>query len=354
MPILYVRNSEGDFIPIEAIKGASAYEQAKLGGYKGTEEQFIALLNGLTATEDADHYADLNNPHQTTAKQVGAIPEAYRYSSDLNTELTAGGSKMTISYYNSATKNSPYAEGLTDYAHGMVITNAHTNEYGVQLCMPSGSEVMFIRKLNKNGVEGANWLEIWTEAEVEGKIRAYAVDRNGDTMTGGLIIDKPSNWGQLVMQSPSGNYRSFETDDQRIRLDVRDVKDTRDRRYIDIFSNTADSRHSHALRFTQVKNGTTKTEYILHTANKPTGSYQGNSGTQTIEIGGIGNVLLITSSAHDMAFVTEQGAKILPNNSNYWNSIASTGVSFEKGVLNIGNSYSGLNVSGVTYNYQLL
>ena len=39
MPILHIRDENGNFIPITAIRGAegkSAYEQAKEGGYKGT------------------------------------------------------------------------------------------------------------------------------------------------------------------------------------------------------------------------------------------------------------------------------------------------------------------------------
>ena len=71
MPILYIKDEKGSFVPIPAIRGKSAYEQAKEGGYDGTEEQFIALLNGLTNSGDAEHYADFNNPHKVTKEQVG-------------------------------------------------------------------------------------------------------------------------------------------------------------------------------------------------------------------------------------------------------------------------------------------
>ncbi len=55
MPILQIRSKEGNFIPINSIKGdkgKSAYEQAKEGGYKGSEKEFIAVLNGLTFSEE--------------------------------------------------------------------------------------------------------------------------------------------------------------------------------------------------------------------------------------------------------------------------------------------------------------
>ena len=76
MPILQIRDEDGNFIPIPAIKGdkgKSAYEQAKEGGYKGTEEEFIAILNGLTSPEDTEHREDFNNPHKVTASQLGAV-----------------------------------------------------------------------------------------------------------------------------------------------------------------------------------------------------------------------------------------------------------------------------------------
>ena len=59
IPVLKIRDENGNFIPINAIRGEngkSAYEQAKEGGYKGTEEEFIAMLNGLTAEEMAPMY----------------------------------------------------------------------------------------------------------------------------------------------------------------------------------------------------------------------------------------------------------------------------------------------------------
>ena len=74
MPILQIRDESGKFIPIKAIRGdagKSAYEQAVEGGYTGTEEAFIAMLNGLTASMDAQHYADFNNPHKVNKEQVG-------------------------------------------------------------------------------------------------------------------------------------------------------------------------------------------------------------------------------------------------------------------------------------------
>lgn len=253
IPVLKIRDENGKFIPINAIRGEkgqdgtngkSAYEQAKEGGYNGTEQEFIALLNGLTAGEHAEHYANLDNPHQVTAQQVGAlpitggqlegglgfvgegdantseivqnsdfatiirnkaggietilsltneskvdvadvlklwfangngysiygehnkptasevgaIPETYYVSGNLDIELQQGGDKMVVCCYTENTLNTPHKEGLTDCTHGMVITNAFNSQYGTQLSIPSGENAIYVRRLNGSGI--SKWVKM--------------------------------------------------------------------------------------------------------------------------------------------------------------------------------------------------
>lgn len=282
--VVYVWSDEkGEYVPLQAIKGEdgkTAYEYAKEGGYTGTEAEFIALLNGLTALVNGSHYKDYNNPHKVTAKQTGAIPETYYYSNDLNTELQQGGNKMTVCYYNSGTLNTPKSEGITDYAHGMVITNAHTNEYGSQLCIPSGDNNIYLRRFNKSGI--TQWSKLSPEDIVK---------KSGDAMTGALTIVKKTAWGQYVIYSPADHYRAFEADDGRVRIDVRDHHLTTSRRYIDIYSNVGESNFSNAMRLAQTTDdGVNKIATILHSENIndfviSKGSYAGGGATyKTIPI----------------------------------------------------------------------
>ena len=90
MPTLLIRDENGNFVPIHAIRGEdgkSAYDQAVEGGYQGSEEEFIALLGNLSAyainaiSGESDalnalnaHIDDTNNPHKTKAADVGALP----------------------------------------------------------------------------------------------------------------------------------------------------------------------------------------------------------------------------------------------------------------------------------------
>lgn len=164
IPVLKIKDANGNLIPINAIRGEagangkSAYEQAKDGGYKGTEAEFIAILNGLTNTGDAEHYSDFNNPHKVTAEQTGALPIHYPTSTDLNTEITMGGNRSAIHCYNEQTLNTPYKEMETDCTHGMVITNAHSPQYATQMCMPSGESAIYTRTLNGQGI--SKWVRV--------------------------------------------------------------------------------------------------------------------------------------------------------------------------------------------------
>jgi len=267
--MLYIRQENGEFAPLPKLvgkDGKSAYDLAVESGYEGTIEQFTTLLNNLTCSIEGGHLSDTNNPHNVTTDQIGAIPAAYHFSSDLNIELLQGGGKMTVCYYTSATLNTPKTEGVTDYAHGMVITNAYNEQYGTQMCMPSGGNNVFFRGHNKTGI--SKWMKVSPEdiKSLQESI-AKAVLKNGDTMTGALVIDKATAWGQLILRTPSDYYRAFETDDDKVRIDVRDEQLTTKRRFLEIYTNRGESRFSHSARITQESDGVSKGAYILHTEN---------------------------------------------------------------------------------------
>ncbi|MBO5700900.1 MAG: hypothetical protein J6S71_00515 [Clostridia bacterium] len=267
--MLYIRQESGEFAPLPKLigkDGKSAYDLAVESGYEGTIEQFTTLLNNLTCSIEGGHLSDTSNPHNVTVDQIGAIPAAYHFSSDLNIELQQGGGKMTVCYYTSATLNTPKTEGVTDYAHGMVITNAYNEQYGTQLCMPSGGTNVFFRGYNKTGI--SKWMKVSPEdIKTLQEGLAKALLKGGDTMTGPLVIDKDTAWGQVVMRTPSDYYRAFETDDDKVRIEVRDEQLATKRRSLEIYTNRAERRFSHAAMMIQESDGVSKGAYMLHTEN---------------------------------------------------------------------------------------
>lgn len=187
MPILRIRDENGKFIPINAIKGddgKSAYEQAQEGGYKGTEEEFIAILNGLTNTEDANHYVDYNNPHKVSTSQIGAIPAQYSFPKDLDTELRQGVNKMSVCGYHSSTLNSPYKQNVSPRTHGMVITNCASEEYAAQMALPSGEDAIYVRQLYAGEV--SDWVRIMDERQLIEHVAAVSLHNQASSGGGAL------------------------------------------------------------------------------------------------------------------------------------------------------------------------
>jgi len=96
-------------------------------------------------------------------------------------------------------------------------------------------------------------------------------------------------------------------------------------------------------------------EYIVHhEGNKPGGSYTGNgsSAGRTIDTGGIGNMLAVTS-VNALALVTPAGAVQFNSTTSAVNYCPKTEINFADGVLTISTA-SFLNTNGGIYAYQVL
>lgn len=254
---LYIRNENGVFVQVPTIigeAGKSAYQQAVEAGYNGSLEQFTTLLNNLTYTIEADHLSDTNNPHKVTAAQAGALPITGGTLTGPTLGLGNGNGQVIA--------GETYAAILAAGAGGNAIRM-------LRVINPDYASYPLSKSAQLNIVEGNKETEynLYGEHNKPTASDVGAVPVTGGTMTGPLIIDKNEAWSQVVIRTPSGYYRSFEADDSRVRIDVRDEQDTNKRRYIDIFTNTADSRHSHALRFGQTIDGETTASYVLHTEN---------------------------------------------------------------------------------------
>ena len=104
------------------------------------------------------------------------------------------------------------------------------------------------------------------------------------------------------------------------------------------------------------KQGAEATYRVYGEHNKPSGTYSGNNGSQTIDTGGLGDVILVqlTGSGGGFALVTKSGAigKLNSNNSVF--ALADTEAKFIGGVLTLNSSNYGVNRSGYGYNWQVL
>lgn len=96
-----------------------------------------------------------------------------------------------------------------------------------------------------------------------------------------------------------------------------------------------------------------------HTAadvGKPSGVYSGNGGSQIINTGGTGDVILVqlTGSGGGMALVSKSGAICKLNSNNTVSGLGSDEAKFVGGVLTLNSSNYCVNRSGYGYNWQVL
>ncbi|MBR4419767.1 MAG: hypothetical protein IKT32_02705 [Clostridia bacterium] len=98
-------------------------------------------------------------------------------------------------------------------------------------------------------------------------------------------------------------------------------------------------------------NGTVGRYDILHTGNKPSGSYTGNGEAteRTINTGGLGNCCVVYGGTDHVAYLTPKGTFFHSGGVMAFTS----DVSFTNGVIRIRNAYI-INTANITYNYQVL
>lgn len=166
-----------------------------------------------------------------------------------------------------------------------------------------------------------------------------AVNKAGDTMTGWLYSAIDGNgYGGLVGDVHGAYLEAYQKDwETRRMLRVTNVQtEPNDGNALLLFNMPANVWH-----------------IVLHSGNKPSGSFTGNgsSAARTIETGGIGNCVMISSS-NGSAILTDgssiiiQGGGLTPVNYG--------AAHIESGVITLATSHESLNASGTTYYYQVL
>jgi len=101
---------------------------------------------------------------------------------------------------------------------------------------------------------------------------------------------------------------------------------------------------------------TDKVYNLLHTGNKPSGTYTGNGSatSRTVDTKGIGSAVLVTGASSYAMFVTKVGGIGLSNNGDTPLLLSYAKCHYENGILTIATDSATVNASGGTYTYQVL
>ena len=354
--VLRIRDKDGNFISINAIKGEdgkSAYELAVEGGYAGSEEQFmqaLASLGGEYALQTVDtsdyddHIANKNNPHGVTAEQVGALPAiggvvknpvlglgdgigqvvgGSTYSALVALEKNNGNNNRMLRVINPDLTSYPLSKAV----QLNVVKDGKETEYNLygEHNKPTASDVGAVAK---GGDTISNYIKVIAEASP-----CVYIDTN---KSGSRIIKNASN----------------EVDDGIYLLDFADKNSPDDRLALRVCHKVAKTSLADAVGIIIVENENGSYYRIFGEHNKPTKIYDGNGATQTVQVGGTGNVAWLVSSDGLQGFVSANGFMGMNSNGQVSNQNTQY-VTFENGVLTLKNG--GLcNVAGRTYTCRVL
>ena len=94
---------------------------------------------------------------------------------------------------------------------------------------------------------------------------------------------------------------------------------------------------------------------VLHTGNKPKGSYTGNGSAtnRKITVGGIGKIIMVYGTNNSVALVTATGALCADNTSVRFLDSGTVGI-IDGAIISVSTADACLNASGVTYYYEQL
>ncbi len=306
---------------LDELRGYSAYELALIHGFKGTEEEWLEILgnNGYAKGVEKNlnaHTANKSNPHGVTAAQVGAVNKA--------------GDTMTGSL-------SMKPIGVSAYSQIYKNATSDTSDWGTLLLDRDSAGAIYgskVRAASKQAriTDGVNEVDILHT----GNYKDHALARDGsNAMTGNLTIQKSGCVnGGISTDTGAVSVHSYGEWGKGCALFI--PSDLSPAGWDNLAFLKGSERHT-----------------ILHTGNKPSGSYTGNGDATLREIatGGIGSVVVVWSQ-NGVAIITATDGAICKTGTTV-TGITAAECSAVNGVIKTATTNELLNANGITYNYQV-
>lgn len=327
--ILYARDDNGNFVPIPAICGESAYEMAVRGGYQGTEADFIAFLNGnisgvMPTGLEPNHTDDKNNPHNVTAKQVGALP------------IDGGIMKGAIAWDNGLSEMVGQTDGNIVIRNHKRSEDGNEDAFAFHNLLPLSNALMFYRNNVPYAVYGEHNKP---KANDVGAV-STTIGESKSTLKidiGNHIYVRDKYDADVPDMGVISNFTHYITIDENSKVTA-------------VMSIPIDYTNK-AYYYTR----NDKKWHEICDAKPASGTYVGDGKTaeRQIQIGGAGKVLLVTSE-RGMAFVQEFSGRGWGNTSTSISLIAPDKANFVNGVLTLKTESAYLNDTDITYYYTVL
>lgn len=309
---------------------------------------------GAPSTDDfTAHTADKSNPHEVQGEQlVGVVPidkggTGATNRTDALGSLAAVGSMINTanySYLGEITTNGVYQVSTihqdnppnsSDYGILLVFQiNGYAQQF-YQSTNDTDSRRFYVRTSGDGGSTWGDWINLADASKflpLDGSV----------PMSGELTI--VSGYAKLGATGDRVEITSKYDDSNSGRIVIGNPKNA--------------EKLENLLKYIFKKDNVENGYRIFGEHNKPSGSYTGNgsSATRTIDIGGVGNILYITSP-YGFGFVTADGGFFIQasyDTSSYVVSYSSSYIKFVDGVLTIKTSNSYVNSSSYAYTYRVL
>ena len=230
-------------------------------------------------------------------------------------------------------------------------SHSETVDYGAYMCDfdSSGKEANINVRASINDIKN---MVRFTYDKKDGNVKSYNLfgEHNKDLMAESFL---PLTGGTLSGLLWTQNGFGFIGGSASVlQLGANPVaNNSSNNRNIEIYNRTARTDEATALRL----NSGSKGYNIFGEHNKPSGSYTGNGSAtkRTINIGGIGNFLLISAS-NTINIASEYGCMSFNTAGSVMGYLNADAVNFREGVLTIATDNAGVNYSGIPYKYQVV
>ena len=200
----------------------------------------------------------------------------------------------------------------------------------------------------KSGDAFAGWQQLATTG--------YAVNKAGDTMTDNLTVQKASGPAVKVKDTTQGRFGEMQYNVNEELL-FSNIKDNNNRSLLFLRN---ESNINSLMQLSRVVGGTWTSYDILHTGNKPSGSYTGNGSSWHPITNVIGNGVIVWSS-QGVALVTPNGGIARESGNNTIIGLGGSVCTFSSGDLWVAaqtdanaSQIALVNKATVTYTYQVL
>lgn len=176
--------------------------------------------------------------------------------------------------------------------------------------------------------------------------------QSGGTLTGDLEIAK--DVPRMILAGTNGEVRVSRVASYGV-VQCKNTENDTVARQLRMYPFADDATKKNAMMFATNESGSYIQYYLLGTHNKPSGSYAGTGAadTQTIDVGAIGNAIMVWNNTGDrLSIVTPRGA--ICKNGTTLSALSADECSYTDGVLTLATVSDFLNRSGYTYSYRAL